>query len=286
MKKIKRIIVGIDIFAKSSSVLRRAFMVAEDNEAELFIVNAVQTPWLSIPSYFSHKDITVDTKGIKKKITKKIRALNMKNKVSYSIFVKEGDADDVILYKAKLFKADMIIIGANTKSKNNILGTTAEKIANRSHLPVLVVKNRVKASYKSAIAPTDFQSQSKQSVLFAKDIFPAIKIQAVYSSETIYSEGPYTIVDENFVHFNEAAKACTQKDLKTFMKDLSIKKGKIIDGAHNSKQTLVKYINKGSYDLVVVGSRGTSGFKALIGSVSSYVLREVSMDVLLYVPVD
>lgn len=206
--------------------------------------------------------------------------------MAYSIFVREGDADDVLLYKSKLFRADMIIIGANTKSKNNILGTTVEKVANKSHLPVLIVKNSVKAPYKTVAAPTDFQSQSKQSVIFAKDIFPSIKIKAIYSSETIYTDGQYTVVGDDFVHYNEAAKACTEKDLTTFMKDLSIPKGKIIDGSHDSKQTLVKYINKGSYDLVVIGSRGTSGFKALIGSVASYVIRKVSADVLLHVPVD
>ena len=72
MKKLKRIIVGIDIFAKSNNVLKRAFMLAKENKAELFIVHAVQTPWLSIPSYFGGKEIAVDAKGIQKKIEKKI----------------------------------------------------------------------------------------------------------------------------------------------------------------------------------------------------------------------
>jgi K+-sensing histidine kinase KdpD len=68
MKKLKRMIVGIDIFAKSNNVLKRAFMVAKENKAELFIVHAVQTPWFSVPSYFGGKEISVDTEGIKKKI--------------------------------------------------------------------------------------------------------------------------------------------------------------------------------------------------------------------------
>ena len=284
MKKLKRVIVGIDIFERSNNVLKRALMVAKQNKAELFIVHAVQTPWFSVPSYFGSKEITIDIKGITKKIEKKMKILNKDNKVTYSILVKEGTADDILRYESKLLRADMIIIGANTKNKKKFLGTTAEKIAHQSHLPVLIIKNIVKDRYQSIVAPTDFQTQSKQSILFTKNIFPAAKIELVNSSEVIYVDGPYTVVGPDYVEYNKAAKASAKRYLKNFMKDLSIKKGKIIDGEANSKKALLKYINKGSYDLVVVGSRGTVGFKALLGSVASSILRETSTDVLVYVP--
>ncbi len=284
MKKIKRIIVGLDIFAKSNNVLKRALMLAKENKAELFIVHAVQTPWFSVPSYFGGKEITVDTKGITKRIEKKTKVLNKEYKVPYSILVREGDADNILLYEAKLLKADMIVIGANTKKKKKFLGTTAEKVAHQSHLPVLIVKNSVKDPYKNIVAPTDFQGQSKQSILFAQSMFPAAKINAVHSTEVIYVEGPYTVVGRDFVEYNKVAKECAKKDLRDLMKDLSIEKGKILDEGANSKEVLLKYINKGSYDLIVVGSRGTSGFQALLGSMASSILRGTSTDVLVYVP--
>ncbi len=284
MKKLKRIIVGLDIFEESDNVLKRALMIAKKNKAGLFIVHAVQTPWFSVPSYFGSKEITVDVKGVTKKIEKKIKAFNKDNKVPYTVLVKEGAADDVLLYESKLVNAELIVIGANTKNKKKILGTTAEKIAHQSHLPVLIVKNKVKDPYQNIVAPTDFQTQSKQSILFAGKIFPEAKINTVNSSEVIYVDGPYTVVGPDFVQYNETAKACAEKDLKDFMKDLSLNKGKIIDGEANSKKALLKYINKGSYDLTVIGSRGTSGFKALLGSVASSLIRETSTDVLVYVP--
>ena len=291
MKKLKRIIVGIDVFAKSNNVLKRALMVAKENKAELFIVYAVQTPWFSVPSYFGSKEIVIDKEGIAKKIGKKIKALNRDDKVPYTVFVKEGKPSDIILYESKLLKADMIVIGANTKGKKNFLGTTAEKVAHQSHLPVLIVKNSVKDSYQNIVAPTDFQTQSKQSVLFAKNIFPAAKIKAVHAYEAfyavgIYTAGSYTLESLDIEQYDEAAKAAAENNLKEFIQDVGIGKGKVIDGELNSKESLLKYINKGSYDLVVIGSRGTSGFKALLGSVASSILRETPNDVLVYVPVD
>ena len=289
MKKLKRIIVGIDIFAKSNSVLKRALMIARENKAELFIVHAVQTPWLSIPSYFGGKEISVDIEGIKKKIEKKIKALNKKAKVPYTILVKEGGADDILRYESKLLKADMIIIGANTKSKKNFLGTTAEKIAHQSHLPVLIVKNSVKDPYQNILAPTDFNIQSKQSILFAKNIFTDAKIKAIHTYEAFYASGiytadSYTLEGLDLQQYNKAVRISAQNDLKKFIKDLDIKKGGIIDGEFNNNEALLKYINKGLFDLVVIGSRGTTGFKALLGSVASSILRESSTDVLVYVP--
>ncbi len=292
MKKLTRIIVGVDIFAKSNNVLKRALILARQNKAELFIIHAVETPWFSVPSFFGGKEITVDTEGVTKKIEKKIKALNRDNKVPYTVIVREGDADDILRYESKLLKADMIVIGANTKGKKKLLGTTAEKVVNQSHLPVLIVKNSVKAPYQNVVAPTDFQAQSKQSILFVKNIFPNLTINAVHTYEAFYGAGIYTtdsyvLEGLDIQQYNKAAKAAAQSDLKKFMKDLSIKKGKIIDGELNSKEALLKYINKGSYDLVVIGSRGTSGFfKALLGSVAASISRETPTDVLIYVPVD
>ncbi len=291
MKNLKRIVVGVDIFAKSNNILKRALIIAEENKAKLFIIHAVQTPWLSIPNYFGGKEISIDIKGITKKIEKKINTLNKERKVPCSVIVKEGPADDILLYESKLLKVDMIIIGANTKSKKNLLGTTAERVAQQSHLPVLIVKNSVKNSYQNIVAPTDFQMQSKQSILFVKNIFSNLKIKAVNAYEAFYTVGMYTADAYTFEgidieQYNKAAKNAAKYNLKKFMKELALNKGKIIDGDINGKEALLKYINRGSYDLIVIGSRGTTGFKALIGSIASSIIRETSTDVLLYVPVE
>ena len=71
MKKLKRIVVGIDVFEKSNNVLKRAFMLAKENKAQLFVVHAVQIPWLAMPNYFNTGEISIDKSGIKKKKKKR-----------------------------------------------------------------------------------------------------------------------------------------------------------------------------------------------------------------------
>ena len=117
MKKLERIIVGIDISEKSDNVLKRALILAKENKAKLFVVHAVTTPWFQIPSYFGSKEIVFDKEGITKKIEKKIKSLNPNNKVSSFVSVQEGNVDDVLLYASKLHKAELIVIGAHSKKK-------------------------------------------------------------------------------------------------------------------------------------------------------------------------
>ncbi len=286
MKELKRVLVGLDVTEKSNNVLKRALSIANEHKADLFIVHAVPTPWVGVPSYFGGKDIAIDHESIANSIEKKIKTLNREFKVNCFVFVKEGNPHDIILYESKLNKIDMIVIGAHSKKKGKkgFLGTTAQKVAHQSHVPVLVVKNSAKTPYKNIIAPTDFGMQSKQSILFAKDIFPSAKINVVNAFDTIYMEGPYAVVGRDLSQYNEVAKSCAKSDLKNFMQEVSVKKGKVIDGELYTKETLVNYIEEGLYDLVVVGSRGTVGLNALLGSVANYILRETSKDILVYVP--
>jgi len=289
MKTPKRIIVGIDAFAKVGNILKRAVCLAEECSSRLYVVYAVETPMLSIPSYFGSKGVTIDKEGIRKRIEKKMKKADPDAKVPFTVLVKEGNADDIILYESRLINADMIVIGANTKNRRSFLGTTAEKVAQQSHLPLLLVRNSAKEPYRQILAPTDFGTQSKQSVLFAKSIYPSARIKAVHAYESfytvgIYTAGSYTLENLDIVQYSEAIKSTAQNNMKAFIQEVGIRKGKVIDGDINSRDALVGYIKKSKPDLVVMGSRGTTGVKMLLGSMTSSLLRAVKTDVLIYVP--
>ncbi len=285
MEKIHRILVGLDVIEKSDNVLKRALQIAAENQTDLFVVHAIPIPWLAMPTYYNSGEISVDKSGIESMIEKKIQALNTKTKVPYKLFVKEGRAEDILLYEAALHKADMMVIGAHSKKKGRkgFLGTTAQKVAHKSHIPVLVVKNSAKKAYENIVAPTDFEAASRESILFAKTIFPSSKLNVVNVFETIYFEGPYALVGRDLSQFNPVAKKVAKDDMKAFMKEVGVKKGKVIDADLDLKATLLEYISKETFTLTVVGSKGTAGLNALLGSVAAYILREASSDVLVYV---
>lgn len=284
MKKVERIVVGLDIFSKSSNVLKRALYIANRTKAEIFVIHVVQVPWLSLPSYFGSNDIEVDTQGIIKKIDKLIKKLSKDMDVHHTVFVKEGSTSDIIEYESRLLKADLVIMGVNSGGKRNFLGSTVEKVAHHCHLPVLIVKNPVKGVYKNIVAPTDFLEQSKQSIAFAQKNFPKAKIKPVHSLEEVFIDGPYLEVGYDFDAYNKAAKEYAKAELKALVEEYSTQKGRILDGATNNKKALLSYINRGDYDLTLLGSQGTSGVNAFLGSMALHILRETPTDVLVYEP--
>jgi len=149
----------------------------------------------------------------------------------------------------------------------------------------------IEGSYQNLLAPTDFEMQSRQSISFVKNICPSAKIKAIHAYDTfvtagIYTAGSYTLENFDIQEYNEAIKTSSESKIKEFMQDLEIEKGKVVDGKLDVKKVLLKEIKKRHYDLVVVGSRATSGFQALLGSVALYLLKEAPSDVLLYVPVE
>jgi nucleotide-binding universal stress UspA family protein len=288
MNKLSRVVVGIDPFAKPNTVIKRAFTVAKENGAELFIVYAVKIPWFDTPELFSVDHEFIDRDAIRKEIQKTIKKLKLPEGVPYSVLVKEGDPEDTILYQAKLVKADMIIIGPHTKGKKAIFGTTAHHIAHRSHIPLLVVKNRSKEPYKKITLFTDFGMQSKLGAVYAKKAFPSAKMKIVHAYEPFYATGIYATNSYGLKGFDiekykKEVKLSARECLKAIKADLGIEKSQLIDGGIEVRKTLLDYLKKDPCDLLVIGSRGTSGFQALLGSTASYLLSESSCDVLAYV---
>ncbi len=283
MKKVKKLIVGIDLGSKSNHVLKRALMIAKQNKAKLFIMHVIEAPWFSLPSYFGAADDTIDTKALQKKIDKKIQRLNTEYQVSYAVLIEEGKVSDALLYKAALIKADMLIIGANKSKKKNYLATSTEKIVHQSSLPVLVVRKSARKAYENIIAATDFLTESKQGIAFAQTVFPKAAVSAVHGVEIFYMDDSYALVGRDLSGYNEMEKKNAQENMKNLLKKFSLKKGKVLENGYDTKQIVLDYINKGSYDLTVVGSRGLGGAGMFLGSVSTFILRKASTDVLVYV---
>lgn len=221
-------------------------------------------------------------------IQKMIKELKLPEGIPYSVLVKEGDPVDTILYQARLIKADMIIIGPHTKGKKALLGTTAHKIADRSYIPVLVVKNKSKEPYRDITVLTDFGMHSKRGAVYAKKIFPSAKMEIVHAYEPFYATGIYVSNGYGFQGFDfekyrQDVKLSAKESLKALKADLAIEKSKLIEGGIEVRKTLLDYLKKNPCDLLVIGSRGTSGFQAFLGSMASYLLAEAPSDVLVYV---
>lgn len=281
MSRVKNVVVAIDTSIMANEVLKRAFDFA-NKDIVLHIVHCIDIPWIN--KLKEKKDIVLQTK---RKLKDNIEKLNKQNK-SFKLIVKKGTPSTVIVKEAKKLDAKLIIIGAYSKEnlKTKILGSNAHNIAQKSNLPVLIVKNMFVEKYSSAIAFTDLSKVSKKSIKFTQKFFKDLDIKLVHASKKIseFALDFYKINDQTDFLIKEAKKQ-KQKEIDKFKKDICINDIEVLEESGSYNEALLSYANKEDKDLVILGSRGVkTASSMLFGSKSSFLMKSVSSDVLVYVP--
>jgi nucleotide-binding universal stress UspA family protein len=281
MSKVKNVVVAIDTSIMANEVLKRAFDFA-NKDIVLHIVHCIDIPWIN--KLKEKKDIVLQTK---RKLKESIKKLNKENK-PFKLIVKKGTPSTVIVKEAKKLDAKLIIIGAYSKEnlKTKILGSNAHNIAQKSNLPVLIVKNMFVEKYSSAIAFTDLSKVSKKSIRFTQKFFKDLDIKLVHASKKIsdFTLDFYKINDQTDFLIKEAKKQ-KEKQIDKFKKDICINDIEVLEESGSYNEALLSYANKEDKDLVILGSRGVkTASSMLFGSKSSFLMKSVSSDVLVYVP--
>ena len=152
MKLLKNILLATDFSESSEYVLENAIDMAKIFQSEITLV------------YVLPEDI----KDKKAKELLKAFAIKQLNLVNTKInnegiptskpVLKHGIFSDKIVQVADKINANMIIIGAGEKLKDNVflLGSNAEKIIKKSNKPVFVIKNGKQFGIKKILCPVDF----------------------------------------------------------------------------------------------------------------------------------
>ena len=288
MGTLNRIIAAIDSSKIADEVLKRALLLAKNEDSQITIVHTIDVPWFDVPDYFGKETKEIDETQIRKKIESKIQELNEDTNIKCSVLVSKGDAADKIIYEAKRENAQMIILGAHSKEDMTTkkFGSTAQKVTQESHLPVLVVKNPANENYKNILAPTDLSEFSQKSIIFTKEVFEKddIKLAYIYQQPSGTDMDFYSLAPEEKEILNKRIKLYAKQDLEKFEKSVGIEKGELVDSSTTIENDLVNFIKKNNNDLVIVGSHGIKNIRSfLFGSTASYLMKESPSDILVYV---
>jgi len=284
MKPMQQILVATDRSAMAKEALKRAISVAKKKDAQLFIIHVIQPPFIESP-YLR----PIDQSEVKKSLTEEIDHLNRETQVEYNLFIEHGNVVDLIIHKAEQLEIDLIILGCHGKSdlESNYFGTTALKVVQRTHLPMLVVKNKVKGIYQKMIAPTDMSDASKESILFANTLFTKPTRKYLFAHETLseLSSMTYHISQEQRKSILIEMEMDARVRLKAFAKEVGEGDTAYIHFQASINEDLLDYIIKDKADLLVLGSKGVDNLNSFVfGSTASFLLRMSPIDVLIYVP--
>jgi len=282
---IKNIVVGIDGSSISNEVLKRAFLIAANKEINITVVHIIETTLME--TFFTNKNSDEVKQELMMKIAQDVQKLNQFN-ANVSIRVTSGKAADQIIEKAHDLKADLIIIGANAKDdlSNKTFGSTAHNIAQKSNLPVLIVKNSCQKAYENVLAFSDLTPVSQKSIEFAKESFENATFKLVHAYKQL---SDFTLSFYNAMEAKETLKDKVknqiQESFEAFNKKVGIENTQLIEAYYNFNDVLLEASNNTENDLIVLGSHGVKDTTAFLqGSTSSFLMEHTQSDVLVYVP--
>jgi len=284
MKEVKQILVAIDRSAMAEEALKRAISIAKKKDARLIVMHVIESSFIESPFVQS-----IDKDKLKREITEQIDQLNKQANIEYILFVGSGSASGTIMDMVQKSEVDLLVVGSHGKSdiESGHFGSTTLKIIQNTHIPVLIVKNRVKTIYQKMIAPTNLSDYSKESILFANTLFTKPSRKYLYAFETMSELSAITfhISSEQWRAANIEITANAKTELAEFVKEVGDGEVVLIDFAASINEDLLAYITDDEADLLVLGSKGVDNLNSFVfGSTASYLVQRSPIDVLVYVP--
>ncbi len=298
MNKLKRILVATDFSEQSQFAMLRAVELAEKTKAHLTILHIAKKQFLEkmledVVPIVGKVLITPEeyaTALLKKEIEKLTKN---KNKINIKYSIISGDRPAVKILKfAKDHQFDLLVVGAHGKYSIHdwFVGTTAEYIAKKTQLPVLIVKKPAHKAYRKILVPTDFSANSKYTVQFAAQLFTKTDFRLLHVGDHEYDEllkQEEESPKEKIKKIREAILFLLKEKMQKFIKSCGkpLAKSPYDIKVGYPSFVIIDEAKKRNQDLVIMGTQGHGQRHYLfIGRVASKVMIEIDRDILLVPP--
>ena len=155
MNNIQRILVAIDNEAESNMVAEAALQLVEQLHTGVALVSVVERPIVMMNTDIMgmgmgmNENVLLESEieGGQKKIFGRIHQ-KLTNTIfsehQVTTYIMEGTPEDEILEVAKLYKADLIVVGTHGRTgvEHFLIGSVSEKVIRHSLIPVFVVPTK------------------------------------------------------------------------------------------------------------------------------------------------
>lgn len=257
-----------DLTARGDRPMDRAVQLAKARNAKLVVFHVLEKG--------RHDSTAVD--AAKAEIEMDLASYNIEAEIS----IERGDVVSQIIEHASANKTAMIVTGVARIGRlgDLIMGTQLERIIHHSPLPVLIAKNRATAQYERLVAASDFSAPSAHAIEQGSALFPELPTHIVNA---------FHVPFEGFLHSDE-----TTEEFRT---EQHLQIMKFIEGLNLSPDARKKLSYRVEYgdtcsivqqalesrhtDLAVIGTHGSSGFRAnMMGSMARALITYLPCDIL------
>tara|TARA_R110002049_G_scaffold1113_2_gene8210 strand:- start:17114 stop:18256 length:1143 start_codon:yes stop_codon:yes gene_type:complete len=194
--------------------------------------------------------------------------------------LESGSALDGIVRAAVRINANLIVAGAGENLEGNSfkLGTTAERIIQKSEKPVFVVKENTPLNVQQILCPVDFSGASKRALANAIIMARKFRAELTILSVCELQDGSWFSSEQAKEEETNSRYQKHKKQFDAFLEAFSLTGLNWVKETPKGKpaEEILSAISRKMVDLLVIGTNGRTGLNRLImGSVTEKVIREV-----------
>ncbi|AKC87541.1 universal stress protein [Pseudoxanthomonas suwonensis] len=278
------ILLATDLGARSDRALDRAVQLARQWNARLVVATVVDEHAMEAramtlrdpPGWYREED---PADLAQKQLLEDLSARDLRVKVR----VKRGDVVESLLAVAHEEGCGLVVTGVARYEAlgRMVLGSTVDRLARRSTVPVLAVRRRVHAPYRRMVVASDWSGSARYALQAAAGLFPEAAVSVLHGYEVPMAGLLDTARDETVARLGEQALA----EGRAFVEDARLPGGagsvSLVVERGDPAVLLPLYACQFPVDLAVVGTHGRSAlYDIVLGSVARRLLEAAPVDTL------
>lgn len=282
----QKLLVATDFSTRSDRAIRRATLLARKLGASLRLVHVVDGDQ-------SKAMIDSDLRAAGGILDESSSTLRSHDGVEVDWAVMVDDVETGILGAADEYSADVIILGPNRPRFRDIfIGTTAERIVQRTRRPLLVAVDTPTSHYRHTLLALDFDEASKAAARHALQIgiIDQTDIVVMHAFDAPAEGRLRTAMEEraSIEQYVEQERQSATGKFNALLSELGLPDTCriVVSMAGSPAGAIIDAAKDSASELIVMGANQRTGFeRAFVGSVTADVIRDGHRDILI-IPTD
>jgi nucleotide-binding universal stress UspA family protein len=281
-----QLLVATDFSVRSDRALRRASLVARKLGAPLTLLHVVDA---DLPDSLAAAERSAASAILEDSVA----TLRSHDGIAADWLVTVDDVDAGILAAADTVDADLVVIGPHRNRLRDVfVGTTAERVVQRSARPLLVAVETPSAHHRSTLLALDFDEASKAAgrQALALGLFEHTEVIVMHAFDAPAEQLLRRSMEHSdaIARYVDAEGAAAADKLQALREELGLPAScqTVASVKGSAARTILEAAQEAGCDLIVLGASQRRGIeRALIGSVTADVIRDAERDILI-IPVD
>ena len=274
MKFLEKILVAQDFGKSSDNVVKSAIELAKIFQSTIVLIHILPDDIVNEKA----RNLLNDTAWTKLNQTRD-RIKNERVKSESPLLI-VGNPHETIVRAAVDVNANLILVGSGETQQGDTfcLGTTAERIIQKSEKPVFVIKENVMLNVEHILCPVDYSDASKRALKNAITIARRFKSELTILAVCELQESNWFASEKIKDKENELRYRLHKEELDSFLEGFNLRDLNWTKEVPRGKpsEEILNTISRKMIDLLVMGTAGRTGVNRLfMGSVTEKVIREV-----------